>query len=161
MKNLKFYIGIALLLLSCLLPVLAFWVATLPLPAAAKATIIGAITVGGPDILAILAVSLLGKQAFDLITGKVLAALSRLAPHGSVGKARYKVGLVLFMLPVIPTYIMGYAPHLLPDVSPARLYVSVGSDVIFITSLFVLGGDFWDKLRALFVYDARVTFPRV
>jgi hypothetical protein len=24
-------------------------------------------------------------------------------------------------------------------------------------SLFVLGGDFWDKVRALFVHDARVT----
>jgi len=28
-------------------------------------------------------------------------------------------------------------------------------DVMFVVSLFVLGGDFWDKVRALFVYDAR------
>jgi hypothetical protein len=27
---------------------------------------------------------------------------------------------------------------------------------MFVASLFVLGGDFWDKVRALFVYDARV-----
>jgi hypothetical protein len=26
-------------------------------------------------------------------------------------------------------------------------------------SLFVLGGDFWDKLRALFVHGARAVFP--
>jgi hypothetical protein len=25
--------------------------------------------------------------------------------------------------------------------------------------LFVLGGEFWDKLRALFLYDARVVLP--
>ena len=28
-----------------------------------------------------------------------------------------------------------------------------------IASLFVLGGDFWDKLRALFVRDAKAVFP--
>jgi hypothetical protein len=27
---------------------------------------------------------------------------------------------------------------------------------MFVASLFVLGGDFWDKVRALFVHDARV-----
>jgi len=30
---------------------------------------------------------------------------------------------------------------------------------MFLTSLFVLGGDFWDKLRALFVRRARAAFP--
>jgi hypothetical protein len=34
--------------------------------------------------------------------------------------------------------------------------VSLIGDVIFVASLFVLGGDFWDKIRALFVYRARV-----
>ncbi len=28
-----------------------------------------------------------------------------------------------------------------------------------IASLFVLGGDFWDKLRALFVRNAKAVFP--
>jgi hypothetical protein len=35
----------------------------------------------------------------------------------------------------------------------------VGGDVVFVTSLFVLGGDFWDKLRSLFVHGARAVFP--
>jgi len=33
--------------------------------------------------------------------------------------------------------------------------------VLLVASLFVLGGDFWDKLRALFVHEARVQFPTV
>jgi hypothetical protein len=28
-----------------------------------------------------------------------------------------------------------------------------------LSSLFVLGGDFWDKVRALFIYDARAVLP--
>ena len=31
--------------------------------------------------------------------------------------------------------------------------------IMLIASFFVLGGDFWDKIRALFIYGATVTFP--
>jgi hypothetical protein len=33
------------------------------------------------------------------------------------------------------------------------------TDVMLIASLFVLGGRFWDKIRALFVREATVAFP--
>ncbi len=32
-------------------------------------------------------------------------------------------------------------------------------DIVLITSLFVLGGDFWDKLRSMFIYGAKASFP--
>ena len=40
------------------------------------------------------------------------------------------------------------------------LYVAIAvvGDVMFIVSLFVLGGDFWDKLRGLFSQKARMHF---
>ena len=53
---------------------------------------------------------------------------------------------------------MAYVPQWLADSSPQRLYVNLGADFLFLASLFVLGGDFWDKLRALFIYDARAQF---
>jgi hypothetical protein len=34
----------------------------------------------------------------------------------------------------------------------------IASDVMFLASLFVPGGDFWDKLRALFIYKAKARF---
>ena len=34
--------------------------------------------------------------------------------------------------------------------------MKIAADMIFIASFFVLGGDFWDKLHALFVREARV-----
>jgi hypothetical protein len=30
---------------------------------------------------------------------------------------------------------------------------------MFISSFFVLGGDFWDKVRALFSHEAKVQIP--
>ena len=35
----------------------------------------------------------------------------------------------------------------------------ITGDIILLLSLFVLGGNFWDKLRALFIRDAKVVFP--
>ena len=32
----------------------------------------------------------------------------------------------------------------------------LGLTVLFVVSLFVLGGDFWDKIRALFMHHAKV-----
>ncbi|MBX9772744.1 MAG: hypothetical protein K2X29_15300 [Candidatus Obscuribacterales bacterium] len=159
-KRVKFYLGITLLILSAVLPLLGFWVARLDLHLAIKSTIIGLLTLGAPEVLIIASVALLGKDAFDLITGKIRAALHRIKPSGPVSKRRYTIGLVLFLLPLIPTYVMAYTPHLLPDDSPERLYINIAADLLFIVSLFVLGGDFWDKLTALFVYDAKAQFPR-
>jgi hypothetical protein len=36
---------------------------------------------------------------------------------------------------------------------------AIVGDFILLFSLFVLGGNFWDKLRALFIRDAKVVFP--
>lgn len=159
MKKLKFYLGIALLACSLLIPLAGIWIATWKIPLALKGTIIGILTVGGPELLAILAVALLGKEAFELFTHKALSWLSKITPKGSVSKTRYHIGLALFLITFLPTYIQGYAPALLPDSSPARLWVNIAADVTFVCSLFILGGDFWDKLRSLFVYDAKAAFP--
>ncbi len=37
-----------------------------------------------------------------------------------------------------------------------RLPVNFTADFMFVASFFVLGGDFWDKVRARFVYGATV-----
>ena len=40
-----------------------------------------------------------------------------------------------------------------------RVIISLTMQTMFLASFFVLGGDFWDKARALFVWDARAVFP--
>ena len=159
-NNLRFYLGITCLALSWILPLFGILVARLDLPLAVKASSIGLLTVGGPEILAILAVVFLGKENLIVIKNKILALLKLIKPAGPVSPRRYRLGLVMFLLPIIPTYIMAYLPQWLPDSSPQRLYVNLAADFLFLTSLFVLGGDFWDKLRALFVYEARAQFER-
>ena len=69
-----------------------------------------------------------------------------------MSRTRYRVGLVMFRLPLILTKVMAYAPQWLQGHSPLRLSVNLAADFVFLSGLFVLGGDFWDKLRALSVY---------
>ena len=113
---------------------------------------------GIPEFIVILAVVCLGKKNLVYIKDKLLAFLRLIKPPGPASRWRYRLGLVMFLLPLIPTYIMAYVPQWLPDDSPQRLYVNLAADFAFLASLFVLGGDFWDKLQALFVHDARALF---
>lgn len=157
-SKLRFYLGVVFFALAWILPLFGILVAKLSLSLGTKATIIGLLTVGGPELLGLLAVLCLGKENLIFLKKKFLDWLKRLKPAAPVSRNRYRLGLVMFLLPLIPTYIMAYAPQWLPDHSPQRLYLNLAADFIFLASLFVLGGDFWDKLRALFVYDARVEF---
>jgi hypothetical protein len=157
-KQTRLYAGITLLILATISPLFGFLIAKTNLSVVMKTTIIGLLTAGIPEVLILGAAAILGKQNFERIKSKVFALIRRLRPTARVGKTRYFIGLVMFLIPLIPTYVMAYAPQWLPDSSPGRLYVNLAADLIFASSLFILGGDFWDKLTALFVYDSRVTF---
>ena len=39
-----------------------------------------------------------------------------------------------------------------------RLALALAGDALLMSSMFVLGGNFWDKIRSLFVHDATAEF---
>lgn len=147
--------GLLLMVVSNLLFIVPFMIQE-DWPRWAK-TVAGAM-IFAPDLGTLAAVGVMGKENFDRIVSTVKGWLKRTKPAGNVGKVRHRIGIVLFLSPLLVTYTQGYFPQYLPDVSPWRLYANIASDLIFLISLFVLGGDFWDKLRALFLRDARAVF---
>ena len=68
----------------------------------------------------------------------------------AVGPVRYRIGLVMFSVPIIIGLAQPYLAHSFPVLSFNSLTQIVLLDVMFITSLLVLGAGFWDKLSALF-----------
>jgi hypothetical protein len=154
----RFILGIFLMVAGLLMPLGVHPVAHTDWPAYVK-TAVGGILFFGFEIMAVLAAAVMGKENFDRIVAKVKSWMRLMKPSGNVGRVRHCVGLALFLLPLVPTYVMAYLPELLPDQSPERLWVNLGADAMFLVSLFVLGGDFWDKLRSLFVREARAVFP--
>jgi len=156
--NTRLYLGIALLIFGLVMPFGVVVVALIELPALLKAVISG-ILFFGFEIMAIPAVAVMGKDNFERIMARLKGWLGRLKPAGNIGRTRHYIGVAMFLLPMIPIDIISYMPHWLPDSSPWRLWVCIASDAMFLVSLFVLGGDFWDKLRALFIREARAVFP--
>jgi hypothetical protein len=111
------------------------------------------------EILLVVAAALAGKEGLALIKSRVFGFLKDIGPPAEVGQTRYAVGLVLFALPLLLGWVSPYlGPHM-PGFDEHSLAFAVVGDVMLLVSLFVLGGEFWDKLRALFVHGARAVFP--
>ncbi len=156
--NTRLKLGVALLVIGLIMPFGAFLVAGTDWPAAVK-TVLSGILLLGFEILMFPAIALMGKENFDRIVTRVKGLLKMLKPAGNVSRSRYTIGLVLLVVPMLLSWIISYFPSWLPGGNAARLWINLGLDLAVAASLFVLGGDFWDKLRALFRHDAKVVFP--
>lgn len=77
-SQLKFYLGMALFVLYIIMPLFGFCVAATNWPVAAKSATIGILSIGGPEVVAILAVVLLGREAFDRLKLQLLSTLQRI-----------------------------------------------------------------------------------
>jgi hypothetical protein len=66
----------------------------------------------------------------------------------------------MFLLPILFAWISVYVPDHIPGFAAHPMVFAVTGDLVVFTSMFVLGGAFWDKLRALFVYEAEARFPK-
>jgi hypothetical protein len=78
-----------------------------------------------------------------------------LAPN-IVGPLRCRIGLAMFCLPLVSAIVEPYADVIWPGRWPNSWQLQLLGDTVLIASFFVLGGNFWDKLRALFVRAATV-----
>jgi len=124
-----------------------------------KATVSGLLALGIPELFMIIAAAVAGKEGFSYIKSKIFGFFKRYGPPDTVSKKRYNLGLVLFLIPIIAGWLIPYITNLIPSYEENKYAISIVGDVVLITSLFVLGGDFWDKLRSLFIYGTRVVFP--
>jgi len=139
---------------------LAVWL-LIPLAAAmdASAGTIAAVTGGiliGNKVLLLLAVAIMGKAGFQELKRRMFGYVAGLAPDTTVGPLRHRIGLVMFCLPLVSAMLEPYVDNLWPGLRPNLWQAQLLGDVMLIASFFVLGGNFWDKLRALFVRTAAV-----
>ena len=155
----RFRIGVIVFVVSWCSPLLIPLVTASGLPAHWKTIISGALAVGIPEIGTILAIAIMGKSGFNLIKNRIFGFLKKHGPADRVSLARYRIGLVMFGIPLLFGWISPYLQNLIPRFEENRLLLAVAGDLLFIGSLIVLGGDFWDKVRSLFVHDAIAVLP--
>ena len=155
----RFPMGIGLFVISWIMPVFVPLVMVSNLPIEGKAAISGVLVVGGPEVCGLVSIAVLGRDGFNYIRSRVFVYLRRTAPSARVSRTRYRIGLCLWGLLAIFNYFIFYAPDLIPGYKANRLSMNLVADLIFIASFFVLGGDFWEKFRALFIYEAKALIP--
>ena len=134
-------------------------VAALDLSGTLTASLSGGLLLAG-EILGISAVAVAGKSGYAFIKNKFLGLLKRYGPPNKVGRLRYRIGLVMFCAPLVFGWLSVYFVGTIPGFAQNPLPYALGGDLLLLTSLFVLGGDFWDKIRSLFVHDAVVRFSQ-
>lgn len=154
-SNWRFVAGVSVLGLAMALPFCALLIPLLDLPVAQSALIAGALVAGAPEVLMLLAVALLGRQNFDRIVGAAKKFLFTTFFSTPVSRGRYYAGLTICLLSFVPIYVAGYVPSWMPA-GNGRIAVLAAADLAFIFSFFIMGGEFWEKFRRLFVWEGRV-----
>jgi hypothetical protein len=154
----RFYTGLGIFILSFFMLPTGLFLQQFIHEDVMKHIVVGIFWLSAP-LMKIGSVAILGKPSYLYIKSLFRHHLARVLKPYHASRMRYNLGLFLFFLPVVPTYLMAYAPQVISDNFYVRLITNISVDAIFITSLFVLGGDFWDKLKALFTFSAKASFP--
>lgn len=115
-----------------------------------------------PKLMIVSIIMLLGKSGFAYLKSVCFSfvgnLLAPLAPARKIGRMRHRIGVVMFVLPLVETWLVPYVEAAYPAFAAWRP-MSWAWDVMLIASFFVLGGDFWDKFRALFIRGATANLP--
>ncbi|NGX27562.1 MAG: hypothetical protein K940chlam6_01500 [Chlamydiae bacterium] len=152
-KDWKYYVGLSFLSLSLILPLLGFLVPFLDLPIRVMTVLIGALSIGGPEIMIILAVIFLGKERILYFKNQVWKFFKKKKMPKPVSKSRYYFGLIVFFGSILPLYFNAYFPDILPKDEDMRFLVLISADLLFVLSFFILGANFWEKFKRLFIWD--------
>ena len=158
-SSFRFRTGVIVIVASWCSPFLIPLVAASELSAHWKTIISGALAVGIAEIGTILAIAIMGKSGFETMKNRIFGFLKKHGPSDRVSLARYRIGLVMFGIPLLFGWLSPYLQNLIPQFEEHRNLLAITGDLVFIGSLIVLGGDFWDKIRSLFVHDAIAVLP--
>jgi len=149
-KGWRFKCGIGIFIFALVLWVLIPFAASLGVPGSRIAALSATVFIAN-KILLIACIAVMGKDGFQQLKAIVFGHAKRLAPAKKVGPVRHAIGLVMFILPLLTSMLEPYVDQISPGFRPNLWQLQALGDIMLIASFFVLGGDFWSKLRALFV----------
>ncbi|VVO43737.1 transporter suffix domain-containing protein [Pseudomonas fluorescens] len=109
-------------------------------------------------VLLIIVIAVMGKAGFQQLKRTVFGYVSSMAPSmdAEVGPWRHRIGIVMFFVPLVSAFLEPYVDTIWPGLRPNLWQLQALGDLMLIASFFVLGGNFWEKVRALFIRKARV-----
>ncbi|HSI53029.1 MAG TPA: hypothetical protein VK981_03605 [Ramlibacter sp.] len=154
----RFWVGVAMLgsmvVALCLIPLASSMGRT----TAEVAKLTGIVLIAN-KVLLFGAIAVMGKSGYNHLKGIVGGFLGKFAPARQVSPGRYQLGLVLFLVPIFMTWIQPYITGFLMPGSVWGFLQELALELLIVIGLFMLGGEFWDKFKALFNSRAKVEFP--
>lgn len=111
------------------------------------------------EVMMVTAAAIAGKDGFAYIKERIFGVIKSYGPPQVVSAARYKTGLVMIGIPLLYAFISPYIGKYIPGLAEHRMVYAIAGDVLLLVGLFLLGGNFWEKLRALFVHEAVAVMP--
>ncbi len=154
----RIYGGSLVLLVGFLTPLLIPLVLATELSATIKSVVSGLLAFGVPELFMIIAVGIMGKEGFNYLKRYLSLVMRRYGPPDEVGPLRYTIGIIMFTLPLLLSIFIPYFGYKISFFSDSELVIMIILHIMLLLSLFVLGGDFWDKLRGLFIRRAKIDF---
>jgi hypothetical protein len=153
-KDWKYYLGLGLFIFSWLTFAVALLAPFMPVSKATAVALATAFIITG-EVTFWASVVLLGKPFMQLLKTKLIAFLHSRKPVElrHVSKRRHDVGLALFFCSFLSYYLALAVAFLdLPrdQMLNAIINILIAGEATFFVSLFVLGGEFWAKLKKLF-----------
>jgi len=122
-----------------------------------KTTLSGILFFVTPQLGVFVTIAIFGKPGYNYLKGVVFSWLKMHVVPEQVGPVRYFIGLIMFVLPLLFGWLEPYCGRLIPEYATHQIWFCVGGDLMFVSSFLVLGGEFWDKIRGLFIYDRENT----
>ncbi|MCD4784342.1 MAG: hypothetical protein K8T10_11025 [Candidatus Eremiobacteraeota bacterium] len=160
-KNWKYYLGVTLFV-YCWIPYIVSGLLLLYRVPLGKLLGIMAIFIASSEISFAISIALLGKTVVKALEAKIKGVFFRkkvAQPAKPVGKTRYYIGITLLFLSFLPCFLVeillffGY-----PKTDEGHTYMFIGMLIgytVFVVSLFVVGGDFWDRFKKLFQWQGQ------
>jgi hypothetical protein len=159
LPNARIYSGGVIMIVGFMSPLLIPVVANFDMSEEWKVAVTGFLLAGIPEVFMLIAVAIMGKSGYQYLKKCARRLLRRYGSAERVGVLRHRIGLCMFVVPLLIGHLSPYVADVLPWHAERELQISIASDIVFVSSLFVLGGEFWDKLRGLFIHEAGMTLP--
>ena len=152
-------VGNGIILIGLLLPLLGVGAGT-----------VGAMVLGG-EVVSLASIAFLGKEGFKAIKAKAFAFV-KASYAARVGRVRHYIGIVLLCTNVLTTFILMFYAWTAFDVTTPEnpmpaiwglgfeqqatlvFWLFLIGEVSFLIAIYVLGADWWEKFRRIFIWEA-------
>ncbi|MCP4575239.1 MAG: transporter suffix domain-containing protein [Deltaproteobacteria bacterium] len=156
-KDWKYYLGISLFLYSFLpmsiVAVLPFLGLTL-----AQAGAFAVVFLASGEVAFLCAAALLGKEFLTALKKRIKACFKWSHEPKPVSRNQHRIGIALLTSSFLPHYVMLiyllFFSHKESEIN-FLAWIMVAGEAAFMASLFILGGDFWDRLTQLFIWPGQ------